>query len=168
MKNTILGERHYLLYTVVTAIRPRMLITLDENLKPLTVSVRVGQAVDTVGQAGSPKTITGFQVIFPFLWGFPAQIGNRRIRRRYFLDIMNGPSWRPMNISPCRPSWKDSSSSRRILTLLFLPWKRNKLNLQNCTMSNCISSLHFAPVKNSNKNSRITEFQPPKIHILER
>ena len=38
-----------------------MLITLDEDLKPLSVSVRVGQAVDTVGQAGSPRTITGFQ-----------------------------------------------------------------------------------------------------------
>jgi 26S proteasome regulatory subunit N1 len=38
-----------------------MLITLDENLKPLSVPVRVGQAVDVVGQAGRPKTITGFQ-----------------------------------------------------------------------------------------------------------
>ena len=42
-------------------MRPRMLVTLDEELKPLPVSVRVGQAVDTVGQAGRPKTITGFQ-----------------------------------------------------------------------------------------------------------
>ena len=40
---------------------PRMLMTLDENLKPLPVSVRVGQAVDTIGQAGRPKTITGNQ-----------------------------------------------------------------------------------------------------------
>lgn len=27
----------------------------------MNVQVRVGQAVDTVGQAGHPKTITGFQ-----------------------------------------------------------------------------------------------------------
>jgi len=40
---------------------PRMLMTFDEDLKPLPVSVRVGQAVDVVGQAGKPKTITGFQ-----------------------------------------------------------------------------------------------------------
>ena len=40
---------------------PRFLITLDENLEPISTSVRVGQAVDTVGQAGRPKTITGFQ-----------------------------------------------------------------------------------------------------------
>jgi 26S proteasome regulatory subunit N1 len=39
----------------------RMLVTVDENLKPLPVSVRVGQAVDIVGQAGRPKSITGFQ-----------------------------------------------------------------------------------------------------------
>ena len=38
-----------------------MLMTFDEELNPLTVSVRVGQAVDVVGQAGRPKTITGFQ-----------------------------------------------------------------------------------------------------------
>eukprot|EP00743_Colponemidia_sp_Colp-15_P001196 GILK01001314.1.p1 GENE.GILK01001314.1~~GILK01001314.1.p1 ORF type:complete len:882 (-),score=172.35 GILK01001314.1:53-2698(-) len=61
MKNIILGKSHYMLYYLVCAMYPRMLITLDENLKPLPVSVRVGQAVDTVGQAGKPKTITGFQ-----------------------------------------------------------------------------------------------------------
>jgi 26S proteasome regulatory subunit N1 len=38
-----------------------MLATFDENLKPMPVSVRVGQALDTVGVAGKPKTITGFQ-----------------------------------------------------------------------------------------------------------
>ncbi|KAD4584502.1 hypothetical protein R6Q59_036641 [Mikania micrantha] len=37
-----------------------MLVTVDENLNPLSVPVRVGQAVDVVGQAGRPKTITGF------------------------------------------------------------------------------------------------------------
>ncbi|KAL6570700.1 26S proteasome non-ATPase regulatory subunit 2 A [Orobanche gracilis] len=42
-------------------VAPRMLMTVDENLKPLSVPVRVGQAVDVVGQAGRPKTITGFQ-----------------------------------------------------------------------------------------------------------
>lgn len=52
---------HYLLYFLATAIHPRFLITLDEDLKPLPVNVRVGQAVDIVGQAGRPKTITGWQ-----------------------------------------------------------------------------------------------------------
>lgn len=60
-KQFIVGDAHYLLYFMVTAISPRFLITLDEDLKPLTVNVRVGQAVDIVGQAGRPKTITGWQ-----------------------------------------------------------------------------------------------------------
>jgi 26S proteasome regulatory subunit N1 len=60
-KNTILGKSHYLLYGLATAMQPRMLVTFDEKLRPLPVSVRVGQAVDVVGQAGKPKTITGFQ-----------------------------------------------------------------------------------------------------------
>ncbi|XP_064476631.1 26S proteasome non-ATPase regulatory subunit 2-like [Ornithodoros turicata] len=61
VKNIILGKSHYLLYCLVTAIQPRMLVTFDEKVQPLTVPVRVGQAVDVVGQAGKPKTITGFQ-----------------------------------------------------------------------------------------------------------
>ncbi|GKU93044.1 hypothetical protein SLEP1_g6682 [Rubroshorea leprosula] len=61
MKAIMLGKYHYVLYFLVLAMQPRMLMTVDENLKPLSVPVRVGQAVDVVGQAGRPKTITGFQ-----------------------------------------------------------------------------------------------------------
>ncbi|CAL5358340.1 unnamed protein product [Camellia sinensis] len=43
MKAIILGKYHYVLYFLVL---PRMLLTVDENLKPLSVPVRVGQAVD--------------------------------------------------------------------------------------------------------------------------
>jgi len=61
VKTTILGKSHYLLYGLATAMQPRMLVTFDTELRPLPVSVRVGNAVDVVGQAGKPKTITGFQ-----------------------------------------------------------------------------------------------------------
>ncbi|XP_015113521.1 26S proteasome non-ATPase regulatory subunit 2 [Diachasma alloeum] len=61
VKNIILGRSHYLLYTLASAMQPRMLVTFDEELNPLPVPVRVGIAVDVVGQAGKPKTITGFQ-----------------------------------------------------------------------------------------------------------
>ena len=40
---------------------PRFLITLDEELNSKPVTVRVGQAIDVVGQAGKPRTISGFQ-----------------------------------------------------------------------------------------------------------
>ncbi|KAF3767410.1 26S proteasome regulatory complex, non-ATPase subcomplex, Rpn1 subunit [Cryphonectria parasitica EP155] len=67
----ITKDSHYLLYFLVTAMHPRFLVTLDENLKPLTVNVRVGQAVDVVGQAGRPKTITGWQTqSTPVLLGY--------------------------------------------------------------------------------------------------
>lgn len=50
-----------MLFYIANAITPRFLIALDRNLQPLAVTVRVGQAVDVVGQAGRPKSITGFQ-----------------------------------------------------------------------------------------------------------
>ncbi|KAK9476513.1 armadillo-type protein [Lipomyces japonicus] len=56
----ILDNSHYLLYFLTLSQHPRFLITLDTDLKPIQVNVRVGQAVDVVGQAGKPKTITGW------------------------------------------------------------------------------------------------------------
>lgn len=61
MKNTIHAKSHYLLYYITCAMNPRMLITVDKDLNWLPVTARVGLAVDTVGQAGKPKKITGFQ-----------------------------------------------------------------------------------------------------------
>lgn len=61
---------HILLFTLASALNPRFMITVSEEASasedatgpvPVAVEVRVGQAVETVGQAGRPKTITGFQ-----------------------------------------------------------------------------------------------------------
>ncbi len=61
LKSTLLDKSHYLLYYLTCAMNPRMLITVNEDLSWREITVRVGQAVETVGQAGKPKTITGFQ-----------------------------------------------------------------------------------------------------------
>ncbi|KAF9050814.1 26S proteasome regulatory complex, non-ATPase subcomplex, Rpn1 subunit [Hymenopellis radicata] len=60
-KGFILDKYHWMLYFLTPAMYPRFLITLDEELKNTPVTVRVGQAVDIVGQAGKPRTISGFQ-----------------------------------------------------------------------------------------------------------
>ncbi|KAG2088368.1 uncharacterized protein F5147DRAFT_587692 [Suillus discolor] len=51
-----------MLYFLVTAMYPRFLIMLDENLESKPITVRMpGQAVDVIGQAGKLRTISGFQ-----------------------------------------------------------------------------------------------------------
>ncbi|KAI0053215.1 26S proteasome regulatory complex non-ATPase subcomplex Rpn1 subunit [Auriscalpium vulgare] len=60
-KAFVLDKYHWMLYFLVPAMYPRFLITLDEELEPKPVTVRVGTAVDVVGQAGKPRTISGFQ-----------------------------------------------------------------------------------------------------------
>jgi len=60
-QNILCEKYHYMFYYLGLAAYPRMLFTVDENIKPLPTGVRVGQAVDMVGQAGQPKRITGFQ-----------------------------------------------------------------------------------------------------------
>jgi len=62
LRETLLGRHHWFLYALALAARPRFLVTLDaDTQQPVPVLVRVGQAVDTVGQAGRPRGITGFQ-----------------------------------------------------------------------------------------------------------
>ena len=45
MQSTFHGKLHYLLYSLSLAMQPRFLVTVDEDLQPVEVSVRVGQAV---------------------------------------------------------------------------------------------------------------------------
>lgn len=61
MRELLLGKYHFMLYYLACSMYPRMMVTVDEKLNPINVQVRVGQAVDTVAQAGRPKSITGFQ-----------------------------------------------------------------------------------------------------------
>eukprot|EP01028_Stygiella_incarcerata_P010811 TRINITY_DN580_c0_g1_i1.p1 TRINITY_DN580_c0_g1~~TRINITY_DN580_c0_g1_i1.p1 ORF type:complete len:911 (-),score=238.68 TRINITY_DN580_c0_g1_i1:1084-3702(-) len=60
-EETLFKKYDFLLYAFACAIRPRFLSFVDEELEPIKTTVRVGQAVDTVAQAGKPRRITGFQ-----------------------------------------------------------------------------------------------------------
>jgi 26S proteasome regulatory subunit N1 len=51
----------FLLFALATAMSPRACITVAEDGSHVPITARVGTAVDTVGQAGRPKAITGFQ-----------------------------------------------------------------------------------------------------------
>ncbi|WVO18742.1 uncharacterized protein IAS62_000013 [Cryptococcus decagattii] len=57
----VLSKYHWMLYWIVPAMFPQFLITLNEELEEIPVTVRVGQAVNTVAQAGTRHGISGFQ-----------------------------------------------------------------------------------------------------------
>ena len=58
---TIFDSFHFMVLTLITAARPRALLTVDTALNPHDVTVRVGSAVDTVAAVGKKKRLTGFQ-----------------------------------------------------------------------------------------------------------
>ena len=58
----ICGKHQFLLYSLALAMKPKYVMTVDENLKPKDVQLMIGQAVDIVGQTGNPRTISGFQI----------------------------------------------------------------------------------------------------------
>ena len=55
------GKHQFLLYSLALGMKPKLVMTVDENLKPKSVQLMIGQAVDIVGQTGNPRTISGFQ-----------------------------------------------------------------------------------------------------------
>lgn len=59
-----------MLYFLSMSMYPRFLIGFNEEGESIPVSVRIGQAVDVVGQAGKPRTIAGFQS-----FSLPARLG---------------------------------------------------------------------------------------------
>lgn len=82
LKDTILDKSHFLLYYLTCSMNPRMLITVNEDMSWRPVTVRVGQAIETVGQAGKPKRITGFQThTTPVLLGVTdrAELGTEEV-----------------------------------------------------------------------------------------
>lgn len=71
----VLDKSHWMLYWIVTAMYPQFLITLNEQLEEQPVTVRVGQAVNTVGLAGQRMGISGVSLdnmhISIFMLTFP-------------------------------------------------------------------------------------------------
>ena len=51
--SVILGKSHYVLFFLVSAMQPRMLVTFDTELRPLPVTVRVGQVRKKRGMEGN-------------------------------------------------------------------------------------------------------------------
>ena len=60
LPNILIKHYPYLLYSLAAAIRPRYVVTVNEESEQVPISVRVGQAVDTVGAPGNPRTLSGF------------------------------------------------------------------------------------------------------------
>ena len=55
------GKHQFLIFSLSLGMKPKLVMTVDENLKPKDVQLMIGQAVDIVGQTGNPRTISGFQ-----------------------------------------------------------------------------------------------------------
>ncbi|CAE7834175.1 PSMD2 [Symbiodinium sp. CCMP2592] len=109
LKNTILGKSHYLLYNVVPAMRPRWLITVDEDMNELKVAVRVGQAVDVTGMAGRPKQITGFQTrTTPVLLNFQDRA---ELATEEYLPVTPGTILEDFVILKKNPNYKPATGS---------------------------------------------------------
>jgi hypothetical protein len=63
----VLDKTHWMMYWLVTAMYPQFLITVDEELQEKAITVRVGQAVNTVGLAGQRMGISGVSLYTNFL-----------------------------------------------------------------------------------------------------
>lgn len=61
LRSLVCEEFPFMLLLLAPAVRPRWLVTLDAQLAPVRVPVRVGAFVDTIGTAGRQRKVSGFQ-----------------------------------------------------------------------------------------------------------
>jgi hypothetical protein len=112
----VLDKYHWMLYFLVPAMYPRFLITLDDDLEPKPVTVRVG----TVSPYMLPSSSFLFIISNPrlsTLWVKQVNLGqspaSRPIRHPYGWRRRNVRSSQRKNIFRSRAYWKDSSYCRR-------------------------------------------------------
>ena len=58
----ICDKYQFLLYSLALGMKPKLVMTVDDKLRPKDVQLMIGQAIDIVGQTGNPRTISGFQI----------------------------------------------------------------------------------------------------------
>eukprot|EP00602_Paraphysomonas_sp_CaronLab_P000859 CAMPEP_0185030934 /NCGR_PEP_ID=MMETSP1103-20130426/18094_1 /TAXON_ID=36769 /ORGANISM="Paraphysomonas bandaiensis, Strain Caron Lab Isolate" /LENGTH=894 /DNA_ID=CAMNT_0027566249 /DNA_START=45 /DNA_END=2729 /DNA_ORIENTATION=- len=91
IQGTLLDKFHYILFFLTPSMNPRFMATLNGQLELNKCTVRVGQAVETVGQAGRPRTITGFQThTTPVLLGYKDRAEMASTDRRPVAAVMEG------------------------------------------------------------------------------
>ncbi|OTF81024.1 hypothetical protein BLA29_006269 [Euroglyphus maynei] len=63
--NDLIQQHHYYLLFIAGSIRPKFLVTMDTKMNSISVPVRVGQSLDTIGVAGwKPQSVTAASGIF--------------------------------------------------------------------------------------------------------
>ena len=143
-RSFLFGRYHWMMFWLTAAIRPRFLITLDESLEILPVSVRVGKAVDVVGQAGKPRTISGFQTHTT-----PVRLGSRErgvIATEEYLSYT--PSKYCTRESNLNQLWRALRCSARILEASLLcrhTWFHRIHSMWQMRQLRCTRFLFFLP-----------------------
>jgi hypothetical protein len=112
----VLEKYHWMLYFLVPAMYPRFLITLDEDLEPKPVTVRVGTVSSTY-----EGVILYFDPVFRLSMSWDKRASHAQslvskpIRHPYDWQPRNVRSSQRKNTSHLRACWKGSSCYRRTL-----------------------------------------------------
>jgi hypothetical protein len=110
----VLDKTHWMMYWLVTAMYPQFLITVDEQLEEKAITVRVGQAVNTVGLAGQRMGISGvgfwadevfYRVGFAYITNHHS---SKRIKHLCGLPLGKEPNLEQTNTSLTPRHWRVS------------------------------------------------------------
>lgn len=112
----VLDRHHWMLYYLASAMYPRFLITLNEDLENLPVTVRVGQ----VSPSAFLDRVVLMSSMRPLTWSDkPANLArspvSRHIKRQCAWEQRSEGSWRQKSISHMHMSLKGLSSCERTL-----------------------------------------------------
>ena len=104
----VLDKYHWMLYFLVTAMYPRFLITLDEELNSMPVTVRVGQVSHLLlcNSSGVWMCISRHSTLLDKQASQGRSLDSRHIKHRCGLQPRSAQNWRPRNLYRSRICWK--------------------------------------------------------------
>ena len=125
----VLDKHHWMLYYLVSAMYPRFLITLNEELENLPVTVRVGQVSRLWSDRVSMVLIASTRplTLSDKLENLARSLDSRRTKHQCVWARRSEGSWQRKSISHMHMSSKDSSSCKRI------PGMRRRMQC-NCSL----------------------------------
>lgn len=116
----ILDKSHWMLYFLVTAMYPRFMITLDENLESMPVTVRVGQVRILTPHKVRIETNVIIRLSTLSVWqvNHVQSLASRHTSHLFDWVRPNALSWEPRSIFHMRQYWRALSFLKRILAML--------------------------------------------------
>ena len=132
----ILKDAHYMLYYLTPAIQPRMLVTFNEDLSPLSVNVRVGQVREREGERERERERERENIYLTHTFGYSVQLVYMNVNKSVFTVFESSHRHNHSHICSCVDYISTDSGKHQF------SWAHNSLMWLHASLTLCVHVCH--------------------------